>query len=72
LPPDDVPAPSPRGPLGSAIDDFGPAGRVGLRPDVLPLRTGARSVEAGRGCLAVNLSRMKSHTAIARSSSVST
>ena len=62
-------APRPNPP---SSDGFGPAGRVGLRADVLPVRTGARSDEAGRGCLAVNLTRMKSHTAIARSSSVST
>ena len=67
-----APAPSPRAPLGPGVAGLGPAGRVGLRADVLPVRTGARSDEAGRGCLAVNLTRMKSHTAIARSSSVST
>ncbi len=72
--PDEAPAPSPRG-LHSGLPSTisAPAGFVRpMRFDVLLLRAGARSDEAGRGCLAVNLSRMKSHTAIARSSSVST
>lgn len=43
-----------------------------LRADGLPVRTGARLGDAGRGCLAVSLTRIKSHTAIARSNSVST
>jgi hypothetical protein len=59
-------------PPAAGVAGRGPAGRVGLRAVVLPERTGARSDEADRGCLAVNLTRMKSHTAIARSSSVST
>jgi hypothetical protein len=47
------------------------AGRGALRADELLERTGARLGDAGRGCLAVSLTRIKSHTAIARSSSVS-
>ena len=43
-----------------------------FRADGLPVRTGARLGDAGRGCLAVSLTRIKSHTAIARSNSVST
>ena len=43
-----------------------------LRAEGLLGRTGARLGDAGRGCLAVSLTRIKSHTAIARSSSVST
>jgi len=60
------------GAAGLAGLSAGAAARVGLRAVLLPERTGARSDEAGRGCLAVSLTRMKSHTAIARSSSVST
>jgi hypothetical protein len=43
-----------------------------LRPAALPERTGERAGVAGRGCLAVSLTRIISQAAIARSSSVST
>lgn len=78
-PPEDAPsrrAPAPASSLLRLLPGIdvglGPAGLGLLRAAVLPERTGARSALAGRGCLAVSLTRMKSHTAIARSSSVST
>ena len=63
-----------RGPAFFSGNPGGSTSRVrgDLRADGLPARTGARLGEAGRGCLAVNLTRIKSHTAIARSNSVST
>jgi hypothetical protein len=63
-----------RGPAFFSGNPCGSGSRVRgvLRADGLPARTGARLGEAGRGCLAVNLTRIKSHTAIARSNSVST
>jgi len=56
--------------LGCASSGAG--ARAGLRPVVVPVRTGERVAEVGRGCLAVSLTRIKSQAAIARSSSVST
>jgi len=50
----------------------GGSARTGFRPAALPERTGERAGDAGRGCLAVSLTRINSQAAIARSSSVST
>src|SRR5262245_31371678 len=51
-------APPPAAPAGLPSGLTG-ALRTGLRATALPDRTGARSAEAGRGCLAVNFARIK-------------